>query len=106
VARFGGDEFLVLLPQVGGAEDATKVAEKTIDALGRPHDIEGRRVRVTASIGVSLYPAHGSDGETLVGHADEALYRAKEQGRNRFVFYDPESAATAPRFASARLAGR
>lgn len=97
VARFGGDEFLVLLPEIGGPEDAAMVAAKIIETLARPHDVEQRQVRATASIGVALYPAHGGEAEVLVRNADLALYRAKQRGRNCYELFDPEAPESKPR---------
>jgi len=87
VARMGGDEFPILLPGVGSAEGALKVAEKIIEALRPPLELEGHRLYATASIGVALFPLHGHDGATLVKNADAALYRAKDQGRDNCQFY-------------------
>jgi diguanylate cyclase (GGDEF)-like protein/PAS domain S-box-containing protein len=82
VARIGGDEFVVLLESAGLATNATAVAEKISDALSQPVQIGARQLRVLPSIGVALYPEHGSSGEALLKHADEAMYRAK-RGQDR-----------------------
>ena len=87
VARLGGDEFILLLPGITRAEDIAKVAEKILDAMRLPFRLEGRDLFVTASIGLSLYPEDGLDGETLVKNADIAMYRAKEQGRDNYQLY-------------------
>jgi diguanylate cyclase (GGDEF)-like protein/PAS domain S-box-containing protein len=87
VARLGGDEFILLLPGVARAEDAAKVAEKLLESLKLPFHLESRELFVTASIGISLYPDDGLDGETLVKNADVAMYRAKEQGRDNYQLY-------------------
>ena len=87
VARLGGDEFILLLPGIARAEDIAKVAEKILDSLRLPFRLEGRDLFVTASIGLSLYPEDGLDGETLVKNADIAMYRAKEQGRDNYQLY-------------------
>ena len=87
VARLGGDEFILLLPGIARADDIAKVAEKILDSLRLPFRLEGRDLFVTASIGLSLYPEDGLDGETLVKNADIAMYRAKEQGRDNFQLY-------------------
>jgi diguanylate cyclase (GGDEF)-like protein len=81
--RFGGDEFVVLLPSVAGAEDALQVAEKIRSALGRPMAIEDRLLQVSASIGVAVFPEHGEDEINLAKSADDAMYRAKAAGRDR-----------------------
>jgi diguanylate cyclase (GGDEF)-like protein len=95
VARLGGDEFTVLLPDVGQAVDAAKVAGKVLDVIRVPFDIDGREIFVTSSMGISLYPDDGRDAETLVKNADAAMYRAKEQGRDRYLLYTPALNATA-----------
>ncbi len=82
VARMGGDEFSVGLWSVGDAEVAASVAAKIIEALGRPYDIGGKSVTVTASAGIALYPLHGADADALMKGADKALYEAKHSGKN------------------------
>jgi diguanylate cyclase (GGDEF)-like protein len=79
VARLGGDEFVLLLDQVTGAEDAARVAAKVRAAVQAPFRRDGRDVRVTASIGLSVYPADGTTPEELVRSADAAMYRDKER---------------------------
>jgi diguanylate cyclase (GGDEF)-like protein len=95
VARLGGDEFTLLLPDIGQAVDAAKVTAKVLDLLRLPFDIEGRELFVTASAGISLYPDDGSDAEALLKHADTAMYRAKELGRDNYQLYTPAMSATA-----------
>ncbi|HUP93858.1 MAG TPA: EAL domain-containing protein [Burkholderiales bacterium] len=90
VARLGGDEFVVLLEQVVDPVYVASVCQKLIEALAAPFVIAGREYRITASIGVSTYPADSSDGEELLKNADIAMYRAKEQGRNAFEFFSPQ----------------
>ena len=94
VARFGGDEFVVLLPNVGRG-DAVAVAEKLRAAVGAPLSFEGHEISVTASIGIAIFPEDGCRSDELLRKADAALYRAKELGRNRLAFSDP-SARGAP----------
>ncbi len=89
VARVGGDEFTILLADIGSAEAATAVAERILDRLKRPRVVEGHELRVTTSIGISLYPTDGSDAETLLRNADTAMYRAKEQGRDNYQCFAP-----------------
>jgi diguanylate cyclase (GGDEF)-like protein len=86
VARLGGDEFVVFLPDLRGREDAAFVARKVIEALGIPAQLGPHLVSTTPSIGIALYPEHGKDVESLTKRADEAMYRAKHAGRNRFEF--------------------
>ena len=89
VARLGGDEFILLLPGVRGAEEAARVAEKVLESIRAPLAVEGHELFVTASMGLSLYPEDGQDAETLVKNADTAMYRAKEQGRDRYQLFTP-----------------
>jgi diguanylate cyclase (GGDEF)-like protein len=77
VARFGGDEFIVLLDSVTGAEDAARVAAKVLDAVQSPFRLDGHEVAVTASVGVSVYPRDGTSADELVKSADAAMYRDK-----------------------------
>lgn len=90
VARLGGDEFVCLLPGVEHRDQVAQVAQKIITALSRPFDVDGHELSACASIGISLFPDDGSDGDTLIKHADSAMYRAKEQGRNRYEYYTHE----------------
>jgi diguanylate cyclase (GGDEF)-like protein/PAS domain S-box-containing protein len=86
IARLGGDEFLLLLPGPVSREDLTSVAQRGIHAFDQPFHFDGRDLRVTVSIGISLYPKDGDDAETLVKMADAAMYRVKESGRNNYQF--------------------
>lgn len=90
VARQSGDEFILLLPDIVHMENATIVADKIQDVLARPFQLGDQEVYVTTSLGLTLYPADGEDAETLLRHADIAMYRAKEEGRNTFRFYVSE----------------
>jgi diguanylate cyclase (GGDEF)-like protein len=87
VARFGGDEFTVLIHIIGKVEDAGKIATKVLEALKAPIAIDGREFVVTSSAGIAVYPADGGDGETLIRNADTAMYRAKDSGRNTYQYY-------------------
>ncbi len=90
VARQGGDEFvLVLQNQTGGELGIAEVMQRILAAVARPWQTGDRELQITASIGVSRYPADGKDVETLLKQADSAMYRAKEQGRNNFQFFAP-----------------
>jgi diguanylate cyclase (GGDEF)-like protein len=87
IARFGGDEFIVLLDDIEGESDASKAAHRLFDALSDSFVIAGHQISVGASIGISLYPRDGEDFETLTKNADAAMYRAKSQGTKNFRFH-------------------
>jgi diguanylate cyclase (GGDEF)-like protein/PAS domain S-box-containing protein len=89
VARVGGDEFTFLLPGIGRGEDASRVAQKILEAVSRPLEIDGHQLYVTPSIGISLYPADGEEAEALLSSADIAMYRAKDLGRNGIQISSP-----------------
>jgi diguanylate cyclase (GGDEF)-like protein/PAS domain S-box-containing protein len=89
IARWGGDEFTLLLPQIHCAEDAAKAAQRVIDALKPAFHLEGHELYISNSIGIALYPQDGNDAQTLLKNADAALYQVKEQGRNGYQFYTP-----------------
>jgi diguanylate cyclase (GGDEF)-like protein len=91
VARFGGDEFTVLIDDLHGTADAERVAQRILDHLERPLIVDGRRVAVAASIGVVTDSAEAGRFETLLHAADQAMYRAKAQGGGRFVFADNDA---------------
>jgi diguanylate cyclase (GGDEF)-like protein len=88
VARTGGDEFLVLVTGLGEPADAAAAAAKIVAELDRAVSLSGTEVHPSASIGISVYPADGGDTDTLVAHADEAMYFAKQRGRNGFQFFN------------------
>src|SRR5688572_21734161 len=82
VARMGGNEFIVLLTELAQGQDAAKVAQRILEALGRPFLVEGQEVFISASIGIALHPADGEDDDTLLMNADAAMHDAKDRGRN------------------------
>ena len=90
VARLGGDEFMVLLPRISGSADAGRIAKKIIECLVDPISCNGHELHITTSIGISIFPYDGTDAETLIKHADISMYRAKELGRNKAVYYTAE----------------
>ena len=96
VARLGGDEFAVLLPQVARAGDAAVVAQQLLAALREPFVVDGLTLEVGASIGMALHPGHGDDGETLLRHADVAMYEAKRSGRG-FALFEARLEPDSPR---------
>jgi diguanylate cyclase (GGDEF)-like protein len=88
LARLGGDEFTILLQEVSGADEAISIANRVISALSKPFTIEGHEVVITPSIGIVMYPEHGDTPEALLKNADVAMYRAKREGGNNYVFFD------------------
>lgn len=90
VARLGGDEFVVILPEFADEQEVAVVARKVLHAVMKPVMLHGQECRVTASIGVALYPANGNDGQTLTKNADIAMYLAKEEGKNDFRFFSTD----------------
>jgi diguanylate cyclase (GGDEF)-like protein/PAS domain S-box-containing protein len=97
ISRVGGDEFTVLLSRLERPEDAGDVARRILSAVPEPVELSGHSVAVSASIGISVYPVDGEDVETLIKHADAAMYAAKEQGRNNFQFFSRKINAVALR---------
>ena len=89
VARLGGDEFAVLLQEAGDEDQVAAVARKILSAASRSFVIGGQQCRVTASVGICMYPAGGQDEQTLMKNADLAMYFAKAEGKNTFQFYSP-----------------
>jgi diguanylate cyclase (GGDEF)-like protein/PAS domain S-box-containing protein len=87
VARMGGDEFVLILPERTDAGLSTHIVQRIMEAIAQPLTIEGHEFFVSCSIGVAVYPADGDTPEELIKHADIAMYRAKETGRNNFQFY-------------------
>ncbi|WP_367154373.1 EAL domain-containing protein [Methylomonas sp. HYX-M1] len=87
VSRFGGDEFILLLERIGHSQVAAQVADKICNTIAKPFVMIDQEFYISASIGISLYPADGEDSGLLIKHADTAMYRAKEQG-NTFCFYE------------------
>ncbi|TDF95796.1 EAL domain-containing protein [Paenibacillus piri] len=90
VARFGGDEFIILLTNISHIDEAAQFAKGIPDLLKEPFVIEDQELFVTASIGISLYPDDGMDAETLLKNADIAMYRSKEKGGNSYHYYYPD----------------
>lgn len=91
VARLGGDEFVLLLSGLSDIHECDQALSRISTSLSRPFDVVGQKVVVSASVGVTLYPHDGSDADALLRHADQAMYVAKQAGRNRYHLFDPES---------------
>ncbi|MBF0471506.1 MAG: EAL domain-containing protein [Gammaproteobacteria bacterium] len=89
VARMGGDEFIILLPEVIQSAVSSQMAQKILEEMAKPFKLAGRPYQLGISIGISIYPQDGGDAETLIKHADIAMYRSKSQGRNTYHTYDP-----------------
>lgn len=92
LARLAGDEFTILLEDLSSPSDPARIAQKIIANFGQPFVIEGHKLMMTCSLGISLYPQDGEDVDTLLSSADAAMYQAKEQGRNNFRFYSDHPA--------------
>lgn len=90
IARIGGDEFTVLLTDLDAIEEGEQAVLRLLETVSRPIDLDGAEVSITASIGVTFFPNDGGDPDSLLRHAHQAMYRAKELGRNRYQLFDPE----------------
>ncbi len=88
IARLSGDEFVILLPRIAEARDVARVAAKALGMVTAPFTVLGHELHISGTIGVSLFPKDGADPETLLKHADTALYQAKDRGRNQYQFFD------------------
>ena len=95
VARLSGDEFILLLEGAGNADQVTTAITKLMSAFDAPFELEVGEVRITASMGVALYPQDGTDAATLLRNADAAMYRAKDEGRDSYHFYTKELTTSA-----------
>ena len=89
LARMGGDEFVLFMPDLGERQDAGEIADKFINSLQKPFILDGVEARISASIGIAMFPVDGSNIDELIRHADLAMYQVKAQGKNGFSFYDP-----------------
>jgi diguanylate cyclase (GGDEF)-like protein len=95
LARISGDEFVILLEDIPTIDDATVVVDKIMHAFDKPHSVLGTEVRMTCSIGISLFPSDGGDTTELMRNADAAMYRSKEEGRNTYHFYSEDMTSSA-----------
>ncbi len=91
VSRLGGDEFVLLFSNLSSEHECDQAVNRVLVALNQPFLLSGRHLAISASIGVTLYPTDGADADTLLRHADQAMYIAKQAGRNRSHLFDPES---------------
>lgn len=91
LSRIGGDEFVILLADITSAEDCTLVLDRLLAAISEAVNTNGVQITISASIGVTLYPEDNEDPDTLLRHADQAMYQAKEAGKNRYQLFDQES---------------
>lgn len=94
VSRTGGDEFVLILAGLNSPAEATLVCQRVLDAIRRPILIQGTDVYVSASLGIAVFPEHGTTVAQVMQHADQAMYQSKHQGKNRISFYEPELAVT------------
>ncbi|OFV70605.1 sensor domain-containing protein [Acetobacterium wieringae] len=94
VARMGGDEFTLIVPEFEDIRDVELVAEKILKSLRQP--LTEKALLVTPSIGIAFYPQHGINHEALLSHADKAMYQAKKQGKNNYQIYEPDQETTNP----------
>lgn len=90
LARWGGDEFTLCLPNLQSSDDVIKIAQRLVETLRHPFQIEEKHLEISGSIGIALYPQDGEEIETLLRNADTALYRVKEEGRDHYQFFRPE----------------
>ena len=97
IARVGGDEFSLMLPRIVHPTDAGPVAQRILETLREPIDVDGQSLTLTASIGISIYPIDGVTTETLIANADRAMSHAKSQGGNSFQYYSESLNATSTR---------
>ncbi len=88
VARLGGDEFVLLFPEISGAEECRHMLSRIMETLSQPFNVNGHEIQISASIGIAIYPEDVNDGDSLIRHADQAMYIAKQLGRNRIHFFD------------------
>jgi len=91
IARFGGDEFIILLTNIAHVDEVTTFVKGIPMLLSEPFTYDSQELHITASVGVSLYPSHGTDADTLIKNADIAMFRAKDEGGNTYKLYRPEA---------------
>jgi diguanylate cyclase (GGDEF)-like protein len=89
VARLSGDEFAVILDDLAKLDDASIVAEKILEAVSASMEIEDQPYRITASVGISIYPVDGESAEDLIRNSDTAMYRVKNSTKNNYEYFSP-----------------
>lgn len=94
LSRFGGDEFILLFPEVSNAEGAAQIADKFLQALKQPFHVKGHEIYIGCSIGIALFPEAGEDMEALIQNADIAMYNAKESGRDGYCIFSPDMSSS------------
>jgi diguanylate cyclase (GGDEF)-like protein/PAS domain S-box-containing protein len=87
VARMGGDEFMLIFPEITQGKDTTRIAARILEAIRKPFVLDDHEIHITTSVGIAIYPGDGEDAGTLMRDADIAMYRVKEQGRNNYQRY-------------------
>ena len=90
ITRYGGDEFVILLSDVQDSQTIANASQRILDIISEPIEIDGRTLHVTCSLGVAIWPDNGNDLPALLSHADAAMYKAKQHGRDRFQFFTEE----------------
>jgi diguanylate cyclase (GGDEF)-like protein/PAS domain S-box-containing protein len=90
LARLGGDEFVAVLTDLGGRDECELILTRLLNAAATPIDVRQNTFQLSASLGVTLFPQDGGDADTLLRHADQAMYQAKQAGKNRYHLFDPE----------------
>jgi diguanylate cyclase (GGDEF)-like protein len=93
LSRFGGDEFVLLLPEVDGPTDVEQVAQKIIDTVQLPFDLENQKIFISVSIGIAFFPEFGGSPDELIKHADIAMYQAKINGKNSYAMFNQSMSA-------------
>lgn len=93
VGRQSGDEFIILLPEMGSPEDAIRIAQKVLDACAKPYQIEGQAIELTISVGICIFPDDGVTIESVLSGADSAMYQAKAMGKNKYQLLESSTAS-------------
>ena len=89
MARYGGDEFIVVLHSVANLQSIGPVARKLLDSLLKPYHFKNQELNISASVGIAVFPDDGPDADSLITNSDAAMYTAKQAGRNNYKFFQP-----------------